>query len=289
MRRSGAVVAALFVSIGSVSLSRPAAADDDSVRVLPCRPTISCSADIVPPGAAEIEAGYAARRVSEGGYVETEPVLLKLTLLRWLQLQAGSSALVYSVGDVPRRLDYVDDLSFGGKVHLVDQTPATPSFAVSATVNVPSFDPDAAAPGGEGASFWAYASKDFGAPGSPGSLHVDLNGGADVLQLDLPARRARPFVALALTESLPLKLCAMTEAYAFGDGGPLAPHDAGVLAAMGYAPKPSVMFDAGADVSAFPATRTWTLFAGVTFVPARLWGGPRTTPVTARSSAPPSR
>jgi hypothetical protein len=286
MRSSRPVGAALLVSVGfaSFTFARSAAADDeDAVRVLPCRPTISCSADIVPPGAAEIEAGYAARRVSQGGYLETEPVLLKLTLLRWLQLQAGTNALVYSLGNVPRRLDYVDDLSLGAKLHLLDQTQSTPSFAVSGSVSIPSFDPDVAAPGGEGASFWAYASKDFGAPGSPGSLHVDLNGGLDVMQLDLPAPRARPFGALALTESLPLKLCAMAEAYAFGDAGPLAPRDAGVLGAIGYAPKPSVMFDAGGDVSAIPTTRTFTLFAGVTFIPARLWGRPRTTPVTASS------
>jgi hypothetical protein len=103
------------------------------------------------------------------------------------------------------------------------------------------------------------------------------------LQLGLPDEGARPFGALALTESLPAKLCAMVEAYAFADGGQLAPRDAGVLAAVGYAPKPSVMFDLGSDVSAFPTTRTFTLFGGVTFVPARLWGGPRTTPVTASS------
>ncbi len=101
------------------ALSRSAGAEEeDSVRVLPCRPTISCSADVVPPGAAEIESGYAARRVAGGGYVETEPVLLKLTLLRWLQLQAGTNALVYSTGEVARRLDYVGDFSFGAKLHL---------------------------------------------------------------------------------------------------------------------------------------------------------------------------
>jgi hypothetical protein len=286
MRRSLAVGAALLLSIGSISATFAASAaadDEDTVRVLPCRPTISCSADIVPPGAAEIEAGYAARRVSEGGYVETEPVLLKLTLLRWLQLQAGTSALVYSLGAVPRRLDYVDDLTAGVKLHLLDQTSYTPSFALSASLSVPSFDPDTEAPGGYAASFWAYASKDFGAPGSPGALHVDLNGGFDVLQPGVADQRARPFGALALTESLPLKLCAMAEVYAFGDGGLPAPRDAGVLGAVGYAPKPSMMFDVGGDVSAFPATRTFTLFAGVTFVPGRLWGGPRTTPVTASS------
>jgi hypothetical protein len=277
------VGAAALLATASLLPSAAAADDGGSIRVLPCRPTISCSADIVPPGAAEVEAGYAARRVAEGGYVQTEPLLLKLTLLRWLQLQAGTNALVDSVGAVPRRLDYVDDFSIGAKLHLIDQTPVSPSFSVSASVAVPSFDRDEAFPVAYDASFWAYASKDFGAAGSPGSLHVDLNGGFDAVQFDLPGRRYRPFGALALTESLPWRLSLMAEAYAFGDGGPVAPRDAGVLGALGYSPEPSVMFDAGGDVSAFPGTRTFTLFAGVTFVPARFWGGPRSVPVTASS------
>jgi len=34
-----------------------------------------------------------------------------------------------------------------------------------------------------------------------------------------------------------------------------------------------VLFDAGVDVPFVPATRAYTLFAGVTFIPVRLWGG----------------
>jgi hypothetical protein len=250
----------------------PASADDDAMlRVLPCRPTISCSADLVPPGALEIEAGYATRHVRDDGFVHTEPLLLKLTLLRWLQAQAGTNGLVFTTGRVRRPLYYVDDITLGAKIHVFDQTPDSPSFAVSASINVPSFYRNDAFPYAYDASFWGYLSKDLGVPGEPGSLHVDLNGGLNVWEFDIPQKTFQEFGAAALTLGLPCHLSLMGEIYGFTDGGRIAPEDAGVLAALGYAPIPSMMFDAGGDISLVPSTRQYTLFAGVTFVPFRLW------------------
>jgi hypothetical protein len=36
---------------------------DDDRKALPCRPTIACTADIVPPGTFELEAGYLFRKL----------------------------------------------------------------------------------------------------------------------------------------------------------------------------------------------------------------------------------
>jgi hypothetical protein len=238
------------------------------MRVLPCRPTISCSADLVPPGALEIELGYAARRVRPEGFVHTQPLLAKLTLLPWLQVQLGTNGYVFTSGEVSRSLRYVDDATVGLKVHALDQTDGSPSLAASATVSVPSPDRDEAFPLAYDAFFWVYASKDVG------PLHVDLNWGLDIWQFDLGQRSFQPFVALAATVTLPLGAGVMGEAYWFDDGGPIALRDGGLLAAASYAPSRRVMFDAGADWSLVPTTRAYTLFAGVTFIPGRLWGEP---------------
>jgi hypothetical protein len=241
------------------------ASADEAIRVLPCRPTISCSADIVPPGALEIEFGYGARRVHPGGFIHMQPLLVKLTLSEWIQAQLGTNGYVFSSGEVPRTLRYVDDISYGLKFHLVDQSEVGPSLALSASLSVPTPYRNDLFPYAYDASFWGYASKDLG------PLHLDLNGGLNVWQFDIPQRSFQPFVSIATTLSLPLGLGAMLEGYWFGYGGPIALTDAGILLAGSYSPSPSVLFDAGVDVSLFPATREYTVFAGVTFIPARLW------------------
>ena len=240
--------------------------EEDTVRVLPCRPTISCSADIVPPGTVEVEAGYAARYVRPDGFVHAEPLLLKLTLLDWLQAQVGNNGYVAESGSVGRALRY-DDIWFTLKAHLVDQTPTVPAIALSAAVSVPSFGPASDFPLGYDSSFWGYVSKDFG------RVHFDINGGLNVWQMNLPIRTVQGFATLAATVPLPLALAAMAEVYGFSNAGLVAPQDAGTLLAIGYCPRPSVMFDLGGDIGFFPATRRTTLFLGITFIPVRLWGG----------------
>ncbi len=241
-------------------------ADADALRVLPCRPTISCSADLVPPGALEIEVGLASRVVEPRGFIHDQPLLLKLTLVEWLQAQVGGNGYVFTSGSVSRSLRYYDDVSFGLKTHIVDQTKAIPSIAFSAALSVPSFNPPRDFPFAYDASFWAYATKDLC------GVHFDLNGGVNVWQFDLPARSVQGFGTLAAGVPLPFHLGVMVETYGFTDAGRIAPKDAGLLMGLSYSPSPSVMFDVGEDVSVFPSTRRLTLFLGVTFIPVRLWG-----------------
>jgi hypothetical protein len=194
-----------------------------------------------------------------------EPVLVKLTVASWMQVQVGTNGYAFSAGEVPRPLHYFDDITVGLKTHFLDQTAEVPSLAASASLNVPSPDRNDAFPYAYDASFWGYMSKDYG------RLHLDLNGGLNVWQLDLPERSTQPFVSFAATVTLPLGWGAMAESYWYDDAGPIARRDAGFLAAASYAPTPRMMFDAGADLSFFPSTRAYTLFAGVTFIPGSLW------------------
>ena len=257
----------LFVALVLAADPARAADDPNDLHVRPCRPTISCSADLVPPGAVEIELGYAPRSVRPGGWTHTEPVLLKLTLTRWLQAQVGGSGYVFTQGQVAKSLRYYDDVSFGFKTHVVDQTSVIPSVSASAALSVPSFQPPVEFPHAYDLGFWVYASKDIG------KVHLDLNGGANLWQFDHPDRSVQPFAALASSFSIVGPVGAMAETYVFASAGRIAPKDAGLLTALSYAPGPRVLFDAGVDTSFVQSTRLFTLFVGVTFVPVRLWGG----------------
>jgi hypothetical protein len=237
-------------------------APDDRDRALPCRPTIACTADLVPPGTFEIEAGYLYRAAAGGATQRTFPVLLKLTLTPWLQLQVGSNGYTVAQGDVPAR--FLDDVVLGLKLHLADQVGARPALALSAAVSVPT------PAGQEGylrtydALFTAYASKDVG------PIHADLNVGMNLWRLeDHPLPQA--FAALAFSADLVAPFGVMAEGYAFSSAAPVAARDGGFLFAFTHAPRRWLMFDLGGDVGLFRATRAYSVFVGLTVIPAVLW------------------
>jgi hypothetical protein len=255
------VVVFLLLPLANASAGLP----DASYRVLPCRPTVSCTADLVPPGALEIEAGYLARSISSGGFVHAQPFLAKLSLLERLQLQVGSNGKVITTGHVASEARYLDDISIGLKPKLLDQTPTLPSIAVSAALSIPSWDRHPDFPFAYDASFWGYVSKDIDI------FHFDLNGGLNVWEFDLSASY-QPFVTLAMGAPLAGPFGAILEGYAFADGGTrIAPKDTGILTGLTFAPEPWLMFDLGADAGALRQQRKWSLFTGLTVIPYDFW------------------
>ncbi len=263
LKRSTAVARATALAV-TVASTAAGALDlpDDTYRALPCRPTIACTADIVPPGVLEIETGYLFRRVGVAGMQHSTPTLFKLTVAHWLQAQVGGNGAVFASGDVPA--SYLDDVTAGLKVHFNDQGTWAPSLALSATVSVPTFAPQRGYLPTTDLLFTAYATRDIG------WLHVDLNAGLNVWRLEGPALY-QPFVALALSTALTDLVGVMVEGYVFGDAAPVAPRDAGVLAAVALSPRTWLTFDLGGDVGLYPASRAYSLFAGVTVIPADLW------------------
>lgn len=231
-------------------------ADDDVVSVLPCRPTIACTAEIVPGGTLELEVGWAQRRASESP-TNSALGLAKVSLTDRLQLQLGTNNMVTSQAGTTSPLDGV---FLGPKVVLVEQTDRVPAIAVSALVSTPTRDGAAAVTRTTDVNLWAYASKDLP------WLHADFNVGFDVLSVDdHPA--LQELVALSLSRDISHGVGAMLEGYAFWNGGEYVDHDAGVLTGLTFSIAPRVMFDAGFDVSLYRDTRNVTMFAGVTFVP----------------------
>jgi hypothetical protein len=233
-------------------------------QTLPCRPTIACTADLVAPGAFEIEVGALVRRIDSNARQWTFPVPTKLTVARWAQVQVGTNGYSLARGHVPAQ--YLDDVTPGMKFHLVDQSDVVPSLSLSALASIPTFR-------GPGylrtfdALFTAYVTKDLG------WLHADLNFGANAWRLD-GNPRPQQWIALALSASLAPPFGIMAEGYYFTDAAPVAMRDGGFLVAINHGPRPWLMFDLGADVGMFPSTRAYSLFAGMSIVPVNLWRSP---------------
>jgi hypothetical protein len=230
-------------------------------QALPCRPTIACTADIVPPGDVEVEVGYLFRKLHAPALQHSMPVLVKLTLATWVQLQIGGNGPTFATAPVATR--YVDDLVAGLKLHLGDQAPQIPSLSLSV---------DLSAPISSAAGFertydllvTLYVTKDFG------PLHADLNVGVNLWRLE-GAPLMQPWIALALSVELPRHFIVMAESYYFADAAPIAPEDGGFLFAVAYSPRRWLVFDVGGDVGYFPSQRAVSAFAGMTMVPAALW------------------
>jgi hypothetical protein len=259
--RSPLVLAGAIALGLTATTSARAGGPTDEDRALPCRPTIACTAELVPPGTFEIEAGAIYRHATTGASQKQTPFLLKLTVARWLQLQAGSNGYTVDEGAAPAR--YFDDLLFTLKFHVLDQTKLRPAIALSAGVSAPTAAQEGYVRTWD-ALFTAYVTKDLG------PVHADLNTGLNLWRLE---ERPLPqgFVALALSTDLPPPFGVMAEAYAFSSAAPVQTKDGGLLFAVTHAPRKWLIFDLGGDVGFFPATRAYSVFLGLTVIPAVLW------------------
>ena len=263
MRNPLSIPVVVVVSLVEICAARADPAPPDAevqgeVQVYPCRPTIACTAELVPAGALEIETGYAQRRV-DGAPNHSVQALAKYSVTDRVQLQVATNNLIAAQSGSGAQL--IDGVWFGPKVLLVRQDGYVPSIAVSAFLAVPTRDGPGALTQSKDADMWVYASKDL-----PLGIHADLNLGIDVLGVDdHPA--IQELVALSLSRDLGHGFGTMLEGYAFEGGGTHAEHDAGVLTGLTFAVVPRVMLDAGFDVALYRDARDVTMFAGVTFVP----------------------
>lgn len=231
-------------------------------HTLPCRPTIACTADIVSPGSFEVEAGGLFRKANNTDSRQlTFPLLLKQTFTRFFQLQVGSNGYSDLQGSIRSR--YVDDITVGGKFHLVDQGRYLPSLSLSGAASLPTFRETGYLRTYD-ALFTAYVTKDFG------PLHADLNGGLNFWRLDGDVK-PQAWSALALSMNFIAPFGGMIESYVFSDAAPVTTRDGGFLFALSLSPKPWLMFDVGGDVGFYPTARSYSTFVGMTMVPAILW------------------
>jgi hypothetical protein len=252
-----------------IASAAPSLPNDDDVT-LPCRPTIACTADLVPPGALEIESGALYRRAGgpEHRGVWAVPVLAKLTLVEQLQLQVGSNGYTTTVSPPTER--YVDDVVITPKLHFLDQTAYLPSLSVSAELSVPTLRATGYLRTYD-ALFTGYVTKDLG------PIHADLNGGVNLWRIeDRPVPQG--FTALALSANLVAPFGIMAEGYVFSDALPVSRRDGGFLFALSHAPKRWLVFDVGGDIGFFPSTHSFAAFFGMTVVPVFFWRAQNVSP-----------
>ncbi|HET9552246.1 MAG TPA: hypothetical protein VFP50_04705 [Anaeromyxobacteraceae bacterium] len=243
--------------VGAALTVTPALAAEDVP--LPCRPTIACTAEIVAPGRAEVELGYAARRIGTD-FQHTTPVLLKLTVTERLQLQVGTNGWTFQ----PGTSRYLDDTVFLAKVALVKQSEAVPAISASLAMATPTSVGTLGYRPGVDAQGIVYASKDVG------PIHGDLNVGLNVLELDRTPRH-QPFAAFSASSDVGHGLTPMAEVYGFAGAGRAAPRDVGFLAALGVAVGSWCVLDVGGDVGLGAQDRSFTLFVGFTALSPRAW------------------
>ncbi len=251
-----------FALLSASLLARAIEMPDATFHALPCRPTIACTADIVSPGAFEIETGYILRSLAGGTVQHSTPTLFKLTFAHWVQLQVGGNGYIVATGAAPAH--YFDDVSVGLKFHLVPQGTYAPSIALSAAVAFPVIEHQQSYLPTTDIFLTAYVTRDFG------WLHADLNAGVNLWRVDANTLVQR-FVALALSTALDDYFGFMVEGYAYGDAAPAATRDAGILAAVAVSPRTWLTFDVGGDIGLFPSVSGFSLFAGLTIVPVDFW------------------
>jgi len=248
------------------------------VKALPCRPTIACTAEIVPAGAWEVEAGYSARNAS-GAMAHGGQLLLKYSVLDHLQLQLATNN-VFSATPSTGSQSFFDGGFFGPKVQFNHQGDLMPMIAVSAFLGFPTHAGDVAIQQTYDAYVWSYFSKDIS------FVHTDLNLGVNILDLR-GSPKTQEVTAWSFSSDIAYGLGVMTEGYGFFGGGATVA-DAGWLNAISYSPVPEVMFDLGGDVGIMQSQRAYTLFVGVTFVPYRLSPNSRAAQFAKPDAPPPS-
>ena len=97
-------------------------------HALPCRPTVSCTADIAALGTLELESGLLSSKLSEQARVWSYP---------FLQVQVASNGFTTIRGFTPAQ--YLDNVGAGAKLHVHDQSEIWPSLAATALVSIPTF------------------------------------------------------------------------------------------------------------------------------------------------------
>jgi hypothetical protein len=265
-KRTGRRLAGAFglvVVLSSERLALGLEAPNDSEAARPCRPTVSCTADIVAPGASELEVGAFYARLAHQDRLWAYPVLLKQTFTPLLQLQVGSNG--YTVIHGSPNVRHLDNVVLGPKLHFADQGSIMPSLALTTQVSLPVSE------GGHDAGlFIGHASKDFG------PVHIDWNAGLDVWWggSDGGAAAAQPFTALAASATPVPPIGVALEGYAFANARPYSPRDGGVRTAITATPRPWLVFDFGGDLGWYPSTRDFSLFLGMTLVPVVFWREP---------------
>jgi hypothetical protein len=225
---------------------------ETSVAPSPC-----CGAAIIPAGHFEVEANYSGDGV-RGSFVHTSNLTLKYSLTDHAQLQLSTANLVVAGGNLSARA--FDGVSPGIKLVVFDQGDLAPQLAVSVHGVFPTLTIDDALQSTIDVYGMVYASKDLG------PIHLDATltlAAADLLGTIALQGGASVTATWNLTDQWGLA----TGPYSsFGNAERLGV-DGGWFAAVNFSPFPQLALSAGAEAGFFQDTRSFSVFAGVAWVP----------------------
>lgn len=223
------------------------------VKAQPCRPTVACTAELVPAGNLEIELGGLSGATSTG-----INLLTKVSLIDRLQLQLGTDNFLLVDGS---KVTAIDGAVAVLKGQLFTQGGLRPTVAISARLALPTrASPLPAVQTTVDLGGTLHVSKDLA------WLHLDLNGTLTVFGLQEPQGQG----ALAFSTSLPANFGVALEVHSTF-GNPRRQNDGGVRGVVTWSPVDALVLDAGGDVGFFPITRAWSVFFGLVFVPTAQW------------------
>jgi hypothetical protein len=233
--------------------------EPETVEAQACRPTIACMAEIVPAGFFEVETGYGAR-VSSGQAMHSGQLLLKYSLLNNLQLQLATNNLFLVGAGTQARA--VDGVMPGVKWLINKQGSWAPSNALSVHLMMPTHGFAEASQKSFDLQAWWYLSKDIS------FVHADFNLMLNVFDVGgTPVPQGLSTLAVAF--DLGKGWGFFTELYSTWGNAQAVALDGGSLNGFCFAPIDELVFDIGADIGLYQANRSFSVFAGVTFVPNR--------------------
>ena len=253
----------LIVAIAVLAtLLRPARADTVGITmpaVTPYRPTVSTPAALSAPGWSEIEAGVVT---SEGGYPERRdsfPYTFKYAFSPDWGVRLQGEALVRGF-DPDRR----HTIGFGDTAFVLKRRFAVNEYsAFGLEVGVGAATAPPGLNSGSGRTDYSLNgiySTDFGS-----EYHVDLNYAVTRLGNIEPADgHLRELWAVALARSFHARWGVVGEFSGTHQSG--VERTAQVLIATSFTPKHTISWDCGIARGLTPATPTWSLFSGVTFL-----------------------
>jgi hypothetical protein len=275
-RVAAAAMAALLLCAPPPARAQAGAAPDPR-EAQPERPTVATHAYAVAPGVFEVEAGFQDQREGALGTRLSVPLLLKIGLVRNLQLDLAPGWLRDSA--TTGSGEGLTDLLVGVKWRLTDAAPVINDFALQVGVSLPTGSAQSGRGSGEPAiGLLVISSRTIG----PVSLDINVAytrlGGESTF-----APRNSTMWAVAAGVAVTRRIGWDVEFAGYpGTSGPQgAPPVVQFLAGPTFTVRPSVVLDAGAvfDVVRFGGT---AIYGGLTWNVGRAWGGP---PPPARATA----
>ncbi len=238
-------------------------ADGPPIQVNPNRPTFSTPALTTQAGVAELEFGLAHSALRLGD-IDSSPFLLKLGVVKRLELRIGGNGLLHATQPGEPTKTGFGDLQLGAQWTFLPNGPLGIDEAVQVTWKVPT----ASASNGLGSGqpdvlLMLLLSRDFGA------FHADFNVLATWLNHEAPRLRgSEPAGSLSVSRALDEQWSLTGEIYAI-DGPSGSDAIVSNLWAIGYKVSTRLVLDGGVDIGVSHTAPKISVFAGLTVGMAR--------------------